>query len=82
MPVWKAIRSLLPEDKIKGIWKLLTNGLIDTIRKDVLENVVTSLETLGDVTKIGKMLAAEVGGALDWYCSCSCHHISKSTSPS
>ena len=65
MPVSKAIGSLLPEDKIKEKWKLLTNGIIDTMRRDALENAVMSLETLGDVTEITRMLAGEVGGALD-----------------
>ena len=65
MPVSKAIGSLLPEDKIKEKWTLLTDGLIDTMRRDALENAIMSLENLGDVTEISRMLAAEVGGALD-----------------
>ena len=65
MPISKAIGSLLPEEDIKEKWKLLTDGLIDTVRRDALENAVMSLETLGDVTEISRMLAAETGSALD-----------------
>ena len=65
MPVSKAIGCLLPGNKIKEKWRLLTNGIIDTRSRDALENAVMSLETLGDVIEIIRMLEAEVGGALD-----------------
>lgn len=65
MPVSKAIGRLLPEEKIKEKWRLITNGIIDTKRRDELEDAVLALETLDDITEISRMLAGEVGEALD-----------------
>lgn len=65
MPVSKNIGSLLPGAKIEEKWRVVTNGIIDARRRDDLKNAVLGLEGLDDVTEIIKMLAGEVGGALD-----------------
>lgn len=65
LPVSKDIGSLLPEEKIRQKWRVVTEGIIDAERRDGLEDAVLALETLGDVTEISRMLAGEVGGALD-----------------
>ena len=56
---------LLSGDKIKKKWRMMTNGIIDTKRRDNLEEAVLGLETLSDISEISGMLAAEIGGALD-----------------
>lgn len=61
----KATESLLPEDKIKEKWRTITDGIIDTQKRDDLEKAILALETLDDITEISRMLAGEVGGALD-----------------
>lgn len=65
MPVSKDIGSLLPRDRMEEKWRVVTNGIIDTRRRDDLKNTILGLEKLGDVTDIIGMLAGEVGGALD-----------------
>lgn len=65
LPVSKAIGSLLPGDKIKKKWRVITDGIIDNRRRDDLEDAVLALETLGDMTEISRMLAGDFGHALD-----------------
>ncbi len=65
MLVSKDIGSLLSEDNNEEKWRLFTEELIDTMRRDALEDAAMVLETLDDVTEINRMLAGEVKGALD-----------------
>ena len=65
MPLAKAIEKLLDNEKIRDKWRVLTDGIIDTKRRDDLEAAVLSLENLSDMTVISKMLAGEVRRALD-----------------
>ena len=65
LPVSRSIGSLLSEDEVKEKWRLITNGIIDSGRRDALENAILALETLDDITEISRMLAGEIGSALD-----------------
>lgn len=65
LPVSKDIGSLLSEAKIKEKWRATMDGIIDEKLRQKLEDAVLAIETLGDVTEICRMLAGEVGGALD-----------------
>lgn len=65
LPLAKATEKLLDNDKIRDKWRVLTDEIIDARRRDDLEAAVLSLETLDDMTIISKMLAGEVGRALD-----------------
>ena len=65
LPLAKATEKLLDNDKIKDKWRMLTDGIVDAKRRDDLEDTILNLETVDDVTVISKMLAGEVGRALD-----------------
>ena len=65
MSLSRDTESLLSENQIREKWRVITDGIIDDGRRDELEDAVLNLETLVDVTDISRMLAAEVGRALD-----------------
>ena len=65
LPLAEAIERLLDNDKIKDKWRMLLDGIIDARRRDDLEDAVLNLEAVDDVTVISKILAGEVGRALD-----------------
>ena len=65
LPLAKATERLLDNDKIRDKWRMLTDGIIDARRRDDLEDAILNLETGDDVAIIIKMLAGDVGRALD-----------------
>ena len=65
LPLAEAIERLLDNDKIKDKWRMLLDGIVDARRRDDLEDAVLNLEAVDDVTVISKILAGEVGRALD-----------------
>ena len=65
MSVSKSTERLIGRDKIKEKWRKLTDGIIDVRRRDDLEDAVLSLERVDDISEISRMLAGEVGRAVD-----------------
>lgn len=61
----KGAERLLPKGLIREKYRTITNGIIDTERRDELEKAILALETLDDVTAISRLLAGDVGSALD-----------------
>ena len=54
----------LTNEAIKEKWRELTDGILDTKRRDEIEKAVLTLEGLGDLGGLIKLLAGEVGNPL------------------
>ncbi len=62
--VSKTVAPLMPGDKIREKWRMLTDGIMDAGIRDELEQKLLDLETVVDVTEVIKLLG-EVGGVLE-----------------
>jgi 2-methylcitrate dehydratase PrpD len=63
--VSKTVAPLMPGDKIREKWRMLTDGIMDAGIRDELEQKVLKMETVVNVTEITKLLGEEIGGVLE-----------------
>ena len=59
----RAALTPIGEDEIREKYRVLTSGLIDDARRDAIERVVLSLESVADIGELAGLLAAPVGAA-------------------
>ncbi len=59
----RAALTPIPAEEIREKYRALTTGLIDNARRDAIERLVLSLESVADLRELAGLLAAPVGAA-------------------